>query len=79
MEKETKIINWEQDFFVGHRIVSVVKRVAFVSDRVSYSSERSLMLHHCSESACTKWREKWWNKKQFVSGIRTGFSFLSTT
>ena len=54
MEKETKIINWEQDFFVGHRIVSVVKRVAFVSDRVSYSSERSLMLHHCSESACTK-------------------------
>ena len=35
MEKETKIINWEQDFFVHQRIVSAVKRVEFVSDRVS--------------------------------------------
>jgi hypothetical protein len=30
-------------FFVHHRIVSAVKRVEFVSGRVSYSSERSLM------------------------------------
>ena len=30
MEKETKIINWEQD------VVSAVKRVEFVSDRISY-------------------------------------------
>ena len=30
-----KIINWEQDF-VHHRIVSAVKRVDFVSNRVSY-------------------------------------------
>jgi hypothetical protein len=36
MEKETKIINLEQDFFVHHRIISAVKRVDFVSDRVSY-------------------------------------------
>ena len=36
MEKETKIINWEQIFFVHHIILSVFKRVEFVSDRVSY-------------------------------------------
>jgi len=27
MEKEMRIINWEQDFFVHHRIVSAVKTV----------------------------------------------------
>jgi hypothetical protein len=26
MEKEMKLINWEQDFFVHHRVVSTVKR-----------------------------------------------------
>jgi len=31
-----KIINWEQVFFVHCRIVSAVKRVEFVSDRLSY-------------------------------------------
>ena len=31
-----KIISWEQDFFVQYRIVSAVKTVEFVSDRVSY-------------------------------------------
>ena len=36
MEKETKIINWKQDFFVHHRLVSAVKKVGFVSDRMSY-------------------------------------------
>ena len=36
MEKEIKIISWEQDFFVHHRIASAVKRVEFASDRVSY-------------------------------------------
>ena len=30
-------------FFVRHRIISAVKRVLLVSDRVSYSSERSLV------------------------------------
>jgi len=43
MERETKIINWEQDFFVQNSILSAVKRVEFFSDRMSYSSERSLM------------------------------------
>ena len=33
MEKETKIINWEQGFFFVHqRIVSAIKRVKVVSD-----------------------------------------------
>jgi hypothetical protein len=32
--KETKIIIWEQDFF-HHRTVSAVKRVEYVSDRMS--------------------------------------------
>ena len=36
MEKENKIINWEQDFFVHDKIVSAEKRVEFVSDRLSY-------------------------------------------
>jgi len=31
-----KITSWEQDFFVHQRIASAVKRVEFVSDRVSY-------------------------------------------
>ena len=35
MEKEKKIIKWNR-FFVHHRIVSSVKRVEFVSDRMSY-------------------------------------------
>jgi len=35
VEKETKIINLEQVFFVHHKIVSAVKRVEFVSDKVS--------------------------------------------
>jgi hypothetical protein len=32
IEKKTKIVNWEQDFCVHHRLVSAV-RVKFVSDR----------------------------------------------
>jgi len=35
-EKERKIINWRQEFFKHYRIVSAVKRVELVSDRVSY-------------------------------------------
>ena len=35
MENETKIINLEQDF-LHHRILSAIKRVEFVSDRMSY-------------------------------------------
>jgi hypothetical protein len=37
MEKELKVINWEQVFFFAHqRIVSAIKTVEFVSDRMSY-------------------------------------------
>ena len=32
----TKVINWEQDFFVHHRIVSAVKRVEFFSNKMPY-------------------------------------------
>jgi hypothetical protein len=31
-----RIMNWVQDFFVYKRIISAVKRVEFVSDRMSY-------------------------------------------
>jgi len=34
MEKEAKIINWEQDF-LHHTIISAVRREEFVSDRIS--------------------------------------------
>jgi hypothetical protein len=40
MEKEAKIINRKQDFFVHHRIVSAVMRVGFVSDRMLYTDLR---------------------------------------
>jgi len=43
MAKEAKIINWGQDFFVHHGIVSGVKRVECVTDRVSY-----IVLRGCS-------------------------------
>ena len=33
IEKEMKIINGQQEFFVHHRIVSAGKRVEFLSDR----------------------------------------------
>jgi len=36
MEKENKIISLEKDFFIHHSIVSAVKRLEFVSARVSY-------------------------------------------
>jgi hypothetical protein len=45
MAKGRKIINWEQDFFVHQRIVSAIKRVEFVSDRMSYKVLRS---HWCN-------------------------------
>jgi len=35
--KEMQIINWGQVFFLHRRIVSAVKRVEFVSDRLTYS------------------------------------------
>ena len=42
--KEMKIINWER-VFVYRRILSAVKRVEFVSDRLSYIVLRGRMLH----------------------------------
>ena len=42
-------------FFVHHRIVSAVKRLEFVSDRVLvYSSERSLVQYYSFKCACNK-------------------------
>ena len=34
-ENKMKIISWEQDLFEHQRIASAVKRVEFVSDRMS--------------------------------------------
>ena len=42
------------EFFVHQRIASAVKRVEFVSDTVSYISERSLVYYYCPKCACTK-------------------------
>jgi hypothetical protein len=36
MEREMKIVSWEQVFFVHQRISSAVKRVGFVCDRMTY-------------------------------------------
>jgi len=40
-----KIINWERAFFVHRRIVSAMKRVEFVSDRLSYMVLRGRWLN----------------------------------
>ena len=57
--KEMIIINWEQVFFVYRRIVSGVKRVKFVSDRLSYIMLRGrwrniilVNVHATSEEKC---------------------------
>jgi hypothetical protein len=39
-------------FFVHKRIVSAVKRVEFVSDRMSYIILRDSWCHHCSDRSC---------------------------
>jgi predicted nucleotidyltransferase len=36
MGKGIRIMNWVQDFFMHKRIISAVKRVEFVSVRMSY-------------------------------------------
>jgi hypothetical protein len=43
MERGMRITNWVQVFFFNMRIISAVKRVEFVSDRMSY---------HCFERSC---------------------------
>ena len=61
-------------FFVHHRIVSAVKRVEFVSDRVSYIVLRGrwcniivLNVHAPSEDKCDD------SKDSFLRGIRASF------
>jgi len=65
-------------FFVHHRIVSSVKKVEFLSDRVSYIVLRGhrcniivLNVHAPSEVKSDD------SKKQFLRGIRAGFSTFS--
>jgi len=45
MGKEMKTINWEQVFFLHRRLVSAVKRIEFVSDRLSYIVLKGRWLH----------------------------------
>jgi hypothetical protein len=45
MKREMGIMNWVQVFFVHKRIISVVKRVEFVSDRMSYIILRGSWCH----------------------------------
>ena len=45
MEKDTKIINKEQVFFVHHRTVSAVKTAEFFGDRISCTGLRG---HWCN-------------------------------
>jgi hypothetical protein len=40
-----RTMNWVQDFFVHKRIISAVKRVEFVSDRLSYIILRGRWFH----------------------------------
>jgi hypothetical protein len=37
---------------VHKQIISAVKRVEFVSDRMSYNTKRLLVSYHCSECSC---------------------------
>jgi hypothetical protein len=43
-------------FFVHKRIISAVKKVEFVSDRMSYIILRGCWCHHCSERSCSNRR-----------------------
>jgi hypothetical protein len=59
MEKETKIIIWEQNFLYTTDLVSTVKRGEYVNDRLSYTVLRGrwcniivLNAHASSEEKC---------------------------
>jgi hypothetical protein len=43
-------------FLVHKRIISAVKRVEFVSDRMSYNTKRSLVSYNFSELSCSNRR-----------------------
>jgi hypothetical protein len=45
MEREMRIMTYVQVFFVLKRIISAVKRVEFVSDRMSYITLRGRWCH----------------------------------
>jgi hypothetical protein len=45
MEMGMRIMNWVQDVVVHKRIISAVKRVEFVSDRMSYIILRGRWCH----------------------------------
>lgn len=40
MEKEIKVMNWGQDFFIYERFVSAIQGLEFVGGRVSYIALR---------------------------------------
>jgi len=54
MEKETKIINWEQEFFEHHIIYHQLRE--FVSDKMPYVV---LVLYHCLDvhASCEQKRD----------------------
>jgi hypothetical protein len=58
MAKGRKIINWEQDFFVQQRMVSAIKRVEFVSGRMSYIGLRGCWCNIIVLNAHTSTDEK---------------------
>jgi hypothetical protein len=71
MAKETKIINWEQ-YFVHQRIATAVKRVDFVTDRVSYRVLRGpwfnivLNVHAASEEKNDKSKDSFYEELEQV-------------
>ena len=73
-ENEMKIINLEHNFFVHYTIVSAVKRVEFVSSRMSYIVLRGcwciiivLNVHAASEEKSDD------PKDSFYEELRAGF------
>jgi hypothetical protein len=68
VEKVTKIINWEQEFFVHHRTVSAVKREQFVSDRMSHIVLRGSWCNIVVLNVHVTSEEKNYDSKTFLMG-----------